>query len=78
VKRSVRDELIWDITHWYMEAMLGISLYSSPCLNQQKRFVFLIIIYVFSATKLEIKAEQVVPGSKEGWEERERAGGRGE
>jgi hypothetical protein len=32
-----------------MEAMLGISLCS---------FVFLIIAYVFSSTKLEIRAEQ--------------------
>jgi hypothetical protein len=36
-----------------MEAMLGISLYSYPYLNYQKRFVFLIIAYVFSSTKLE-------------------------
>jgi hypothetical protein len=27
-----------------MEAMLGISLYSYPYLNQQKRFVFLIML----------------------------------
>jgi hypothetical protein len=33
-----------------MEAMLGISLYSYP--------------YVFSSTKLEIRAEQVLPGSE--------------
>jgi hypothetical protein len=35
-----------------MEGMLGISLYSYPYLNQQKRYVFLIIAYVFSSTKL--------------------------
>jgi hypothetical protein len=38
-----------------MEAMLGISLYTYPYLNQEKRFVF-------SSTKLEIRAEQVLPG----------------
>jgi hypothetical protein len=46
--------------------MLGISLYSYPYLNLQKRFVFLIIAYVFSSTKLEIRAEQILPGSKVG------------
>jgi hypothetical protein len=43
-----------------MEAMLGISLYSYPCLNYQKCFVFFIIAYVFSSTKLEKRAEQEV------------------
>jgi hypothetical protein len=49
-----------------MEAMLGIFLYSYPYLNEQKCFVFLIIAYVFSSTKLEIRAEQVLSGSKGG------------
>jgi hypothetical protein len=44
--------------------MLGISLYSYPYLNQQKHYVFLIMAYVFSSTKLEKRAEQVLPGSK--------------
>jgi small ligand-binding sensory domain FIST len=48
-----------------MKTMLGISLYSYPYLNQRKHFVFLIIAYVFSSTKLEKRAEQVLPGSKE-------------
>jgi hypothetical protein len=30
VQRSVRDESTWVVTHLYMEAMLGISLYSYP------------------------------------------------
>jgi hypothetical protein len=47
-----------------MEAMLVISLYSYPYLNQQKCFVFLIIAYVFSSTKLDIRVEQVLPGSQ--------------
>jgi hypothetical protein len=66
VKRSDKDESIWVVTHLFMEAMLGISLYSYPYLNWQKHFVFLIIAYVFSSTKLEKRAEQVLPGSKEG------------
>jgi hypothetical protein len=33
VKRSVRHEPTWDVTHLYMEAMLGISLYSYPYVN---------------------------------------------
>jgi hypothetical protein len=28
VKRSIRDEPIWVVTHTYIEEMLGISLYS--------------------------------------------------
>jgi hypothetical protein len=47
----------------YMEAMLGISLYSYPYLNKQKCFVFLIIGNTLSSTKLETRAEQFLPGS---------------
>jgi hypothetical protein len=36
VKRSGRDEPIWVVIHMCMEAMLGISLYSYPCLKQAK------------------------------------------
>jgi hypothetical protein len=60
-----------------MEAMLGISLYSYPYLNQQKCYVFLTIAYVFSLTKLEKMAEQVLPGSEQGGGEKEGAGDRG-
>jgi hypothetical protein len=42
------------------------------------RFVFLIIAYTFSSTKLAIRAEQILPGSQGGWGKRERVGGRGE
>jgi hypothetical protein len=63
VKRSVRDELTWDVTHWYLEAMLRISLYRYLYLNWQKRFVALIIAFVFCPTKLEIRAEQILPGN---------------
>jgi hypothetical protein len=47
-----------------MEAMLGISLYSYPYLNQQKHFVLLIIVYTLSPTTLEIRAEEILPGSE--------------
>jgi hypothetical protein len=55
--------------------MLRISLYSYPCLNKQKHFVFLIMAYVFSSTKLVIKAKQVLPGWEGG---EEGSGGQGE
>jgi hypothetical protein len=61
-----------------MEAMLGISLYSYPYLNYQKHYVFLIIAYVFSSTKLEKRAKQVLPGSEGGGRARERTRGREE
>jgi hypothetical protein len=57
-----------------METMLGISLYSSTYLNLKKCFIFLIIIYTLSSTKLEIRAEQFLPGSEGVGEEREKAG----
>jgi hypothetical protein len=53
-----------------MEAMLGISLYRYSYLNYQKLFAFLIIAYVFSSTKLEKRAEQLLPRSKVGGRER--------
>jgi hypothetical protein len=59
VKRSGRDESIWVVTHPNcVEAMLGISLYSYPYLNWQKHYVFLIIAYFYSSTKLEKRAER--------------------
>jgi hypothetical protein len=78
VKRSGRDESIQVVTHLCMEAMLGISLYSYPYVNQQKHFVFLINAYVFSSTKLEKITEQVLPGSERKVGVRERGQGTGE
>jgi hypothetical protein len=52
--------------------------------SEQKPFVLLIIVYTLSSTKLNIKAEQVLPGSEgvgmrgSGWGERDSSGGRGE
>jgi hypothetical protein len=49
-----------------MEAMLGISLYSNLYTSKQKCYIFLIISCVFSSTKLEKRAEQVLSGSEGG------------
>jgi hypothetical protein len=74
VKRSGRDESIRVVIHMWMEAMLGISLYSYSYLIWQKCYVLLIIAFVFSSTKLEKRTEQVLPGSEESGGEREGAG----
>jgi hypothetical protein len=58
-----------------MEAMLGISLYSCPYLNWKNLFVFLIIDYVFSSTKLKKRAEQFLPASEGGWGREKGRGG---
>jgi hypothetical protein len=54
-----------------METMLGISPYSYPYFNYQKRFVFLIIAYVFSQQNWR-KAQnrfclEVAGVGKKGW-----------
>jgi hypothetical protein len=67
VKRSGRDESVQVAIHMCMEAMLGISLYTHLYLQLEKCHVFLISCYVFSSTKLEKRAEQVLHGSKGGW-----------
>jgi hypothetical protein len=67
MKRSGRNELILVAIHMYMEAMLEISLYCYLYCKQAKiLYVFIIISFVFSSTKLKKKAERVLPGSKEG------------
>jgi hypothetical protein len=49
-----------------MEAMLGIS--RTAIINStSKNALSFLFAYVFSSTKLEIKAEQFLPGSKGGW-----------
>jgi hypothetical protein len=60
-----------------MEAMLGVSLYSYPYVKLSKTLC-LIIAYVFSSTKLERRAEQVLTGSEGCWRGREGAGDMGE
>jgi hypothetical protein len=61
-----------------MEAMLGISLYSYLYFKLEKCYVFLLITYIFSSIKLEKRAEQVLPESEGGGEEREAVRGRGQ
>jgi hypothetical protein len=43
-KRTVRDESIWDVTHLYMEAILGISLYSYPISTSKNALSFLLLL----------------------------------
>jgi hypothetical protein len=62
VKRFGRDESTWAVIYKYMEATLGISLYSYLYLKLQNTMSFFIFL-VFSSTKSENKrAEQVLPG----------------
>jgi hypothetical protein len=69
VERSGRDEPIQVVIHMCMEAMLGLSLYSCLYLKLAKT-VCLSYYRLCSSTKLEKRAEQVLPGSKEGDGER--------
>jgi hypothetical protein len=46
--------------------VLGFSLYSCPYLNWQNCYIFLIIPYVYTLTKLEKRVEQVLPRREEG------------
>jgi hypothetical protein len=69
MKSSGRNELIRLVIHMYMEAMLGISLYCYLyCKLAKMLYVFLIISYIFSSTKLKKKAEWVLSGREEGGE----------
>jgi hypothetical protein len=64
-----------------MEAMLGISLCSYPYLSKNALSFLLLLMssQKFSnfSTKLEKRAEQVLPGSERGWGQREGVGGSG-
>jgi hypothetical protein len=64
MRRSGRDEPIQIVIYTCMEAKLGISLYRYSYLKLAKKAIFLIIAYVFSSTKLEKRAEQVLPGNE--------------
>jgi hypothetical protein len=74
MKRSGKDEPMWVVIHKCMEARPGISLYSYLYIKPAKRYVFLIISYVFSSTKLGKRGEQVLLGSKGVGEEEGRRG----
>jgi hypothetical protein len=51
MKKSNRDQSIMVLIYLCMEAVLGISLY--PYLNYQNHYVFFIIAYVYSSSKVE-------------------------
>jgi hypothetical protein len=69
VKRSGRDESIWVVIHMFMEAILGISLYSYLYLKLAKMLCFSYLLYFFF-NKI---GEQILLGSKGGGERREKA-----
>jgi hypothetical protein len=54
----------------YMKAVLGIFLYSYPLTQLAKTLCLPYSACLFSSTKLAIKAEQDVPGTEGGREER--------
>jgi hypothetical protein len=60
MKRSGRDEPMWVVIHMCMKTMLGISLCSYFYLKLAKMLRFS-YSHVFSSTKLEKRAEQVLP-----------------
>jgi hypothetical protein len=69
---SGKDEPIQVIMHTCMEAKLGLCLYSSLYLKLAK---MLCLSCNFSSTKLEKRAEDVLPGSEGGVKEGEWEGG---
>jgi hypothetical protein len=64
---------MWVVIHICMETTVGIFLYSYLYPKIGKHYVFLIMSYVYSSTKLENKrVEQVLPRSRvwgRGWKE---------
>jgi hypothetical protein len=69
---------MWVVIHMCMEATLGISLYSYLYLKLAKMLCLSYYLLCFSSTKLENRAEQVLPESKgEGESVRERGQSRG-
>jgi hypothetical protein len=62
----------------FFHTILDGNLKNRITVRQAVHFVFLIIANVFSSTKLEIRAEQVLPGSEVGRGERKGTGGKGE
>jgi hypothetical protein len=67
VKRSVRDESTWVVTH-FVHGSNARNLSVQLSLSQLAKTLCLsYYAYVFSSTKLEIRAEQVLPGNKGGW-----------
>jgi hypothetical protein len=75
VKRSVRDE--WDVSHLYMEAMLGISLYSYPYFNYEIKQTLCLSYYCLYFLFNKIRDMGRADFCLEGQGERERVGGSG-
>jgi hypothetical protein len=57
VKRSGRDEPMWAAIHMYIEAMLGISLYSYLFLKLARILCLTYISNVSSPTKSDIRGQ---------------------
>jgi hypothetical protein len=64
VKRYGRDESIWVVIHLYMEAMLGISLYSYLYLKLAKTLCLSYYLLCFLFNKIGEEAEQALPESR--------------
>jgi hypothetical protein len=52
VKRSGKNELMWVVIHMFMEATLGISLYSYLCLKVAKMLCLSFYCLCFLFTKI--------------------------
>jgi hypothetical protein len=78
MKRSSGDEPIQVVIHMWMEAMLGISLYSYPYLKLAKTLCLSYYCLYLLFNKIGEEAEQVLPGSEGGGREKEGARGSGE
>jgi hypothetical protein len=61
----------------YMEALLGISLYKLSLCKSSKNAMSFYYWYVYSSTKLDKRAEKVLPGSEGGGGETEGVGTEG-
>jgi uncharacterized membrane protein len=70
VKRSGRNEPVWVVIHIYMEAMLGISLFSYLFLKLAKMLCLSYYLLCFLFNKIRKRVEQVLPrkggGGKKG------------
>jgi hypothetical protein len=69
MKRSGRDEPMWIVIHMYMEAMLGISLYSYPYLKLAKTLYLSYYLLCFLFNK--IREQESRTGSAQKWGEGE-------
>jgi hypothetical protein len=56
----------------------NLSVYLSISQTNKNSMPFLLLLNVFTSTKLEKRAKQVLPGREGGWRGRKRQGARGE